>query len=76
MDSAIDKEFYQYYMQLDEEQKTSMLQLLKTFLKSGRQPSERISVDDYNREIDEALAEAAAGNYISQEEIEKRAAKW
>ena len=76
MDSAIDQEFYRYFTQLDDEQKTSMLQLLKTFLKGGSQNTERISIEEYNREIDEALAQAAAGNYISQDEMEKRAVKW
>ena len=35
-----------------------------------------ISIEQYNKEIDEALAEVEAGNYITQEEMEKQAAKW
>lgn len=76
MTSAIDQEFYRYFTQLDDEQKTSMLQLLKTFLKSDVQTGNHISIEDYNREIDEALVQAAAGNYITQAEMEKRAAEW
>jgi len=37
---------------------------------------ENVSIEQYNKEIDEALEERAAGNFIAQEEMEKRAAKW
>jgi len=47
--------------------------MLKTFLRGRTKP---ISVDQFNLEIDQALAEAATGNSISQEEMEKLASKW
>jgi predicted transcriptional regulator len=76
MVNSLDKELNEYINQLNEAEKKSVLLMLKTFL-SGRQASpERISLEDYNKEIDEALAEAEAGDYITQEEMEKRAAKW
>jgi predicted transcriptional regulator len=76
MANTLDKELNEYITQLNEAEKKSVLLMLKTFL-SGRQASpERISLEDYNKEIDEALAEAEAGDYITQEEMEKRAAKW
>jgi predicted transcriptional regulator len=34
------------------------------------------SLEQYNIEIEEAMAEAAAGNYITQEELEKESASW
>lgn len=37
---------------------------------------EPITIEQYNKEIDEALAEEAAGNYITQEEMEKKVNKW
>jgi predicted transcriptional regulator len=50
--------------------------MLKTFLQRRNEDTDRISLEQYNKEIDEALAEAEAGNYITQKEMEKRAAKW
>ena len=76
MESVIDKEFAKYFSQLEEREKKSIVLLIKTFLAGKQQSSERISLERYNKEIDEALAEVAAGNYVSQEEMEKMAAKW
>ena len=73
MTTVIDKELNSYLIQLSDAEKKSELLKLKTFLRERTKP---ISVDQYNLEIDQALAEAATGNSISQEEIEKLAVKW
>jgi predicted transcriptional regulator len=75
MANTIDKELNDCITRLNEAEKKSVLLMLRTFL-SGRETSQHISLDEYNREIDEALAEAEAGEFITQEEMEKRAAKW
>ena len=36
----------------------------------------RISIEQYNREIEETEAEISKGDFITQEELEKRAEKW
>lgn len=46
----------------------------KTFL--HRKETSGISLEKYNKEIDEALKEVEEGNYISQEEMEIRASEW
>ncbi len=33
-------------------------------------------IEEYNKEIDEALEEVAVGSYITQIEMERRADKW
>ncbi len=76
MANVLDKELYSYFVQLNDAEKKSVLQMLKTFLKSRKENPVRISIEQYNKEIDEAMAEVAAGNYITQEEMEKQAAKW
>ena len=50
--------------------------MLKAFLAGRVGTYEPVNMEQYNKEIDEALAEEAAGNYITQEEMEKQAAKW
>lgn len=69
---SLDIEFQQYWIKLTAVQKQSLLSVVKSFI----QVNERISVEQYNQEIDEALNQAATGNYISQEEMEKVAEKW
>ena len=72
MASTLDKELYSYFVQLNEAEKKSVLQLLKTFLHRRNEDTGRISIEQYNKEIDEALAEVEAGNFITQEEMENK----
>jgi predicted transcriptional regulator len=37
---------------------------------------EQTTIEQYNKEIDEALDEVKAGKFVSQEEMEKIASKW
>lgn len=76
MASALENEWNSYFFQLNEVEKKSVLLLIKTFIKSKHPVQERVSIEQYNKEIDEALASVAEGNFITQEEMEKRAAKW
>jgi len=76
MAKVLDKELYDYFTQLNDAEKKSLLKMLKTFLQRRTESANHISIEQYNKEIDEALTEAAAGNYITQEEMEKQAARW
>ncbi len=76
MSNTVDQELYKYFTQLNQAEKKSVLQMIKTFLKARKQPPALYTLEQYNKEIDEALAEVAAGQFISQEEMEKQAAKW
>lgn len=76
MTSVLDQELQHYFVQLNEAEKKSVLLMLKTFLNSRKEKPDRITIEQYNNEIDLALAEAAEGKYITQEEMEKEAAKW
>lgn len=76
MANVLDQKLYNYFELLNDAEKKSVLLLLKTFLASRSGTSESVSIEQYNKEIDEALAEAETGNFITQEEMEKQAAKW
>jgi hypothetical protein len=72
---SFNTELIKYFSLLTPAQKKSVLTLIKSFvipeIKSGR-----VSIDQYNKEIQEAMAEAAAGDYVTQEDIEKESASW
>ena len=72
---SLNTQLIKYLSFLTAEQKKSVLSLIKSFISPEIQ-SGRINIDQYNKEIQEALAEAAEGNYITQEEFEKEAASW
>jgi len=76
MGKALERELLQYILQLDEAEKKSVLQMLKTFLKGREKNLPRISIEQYNKEIDEAIARVEAGEYYTHEEVERMAKDW
>jgi len=76
MAKALERELLQYILQLDEAEKKSVLQTLKTFLKGRERKVPRVSIEQYNKEIDEAIARVEAGEYYTQEEVERMAKEW
>lgn len=57
-------------MHLNEEELTELESSLNKFSESP------VSVEQYNREMDEAEAEMDRGEFYSQDEVEKMAKKW
>ncbi|HVS92940.1 MAG TPA: hypothetical protein VHE59_12945 [Mucilaginibacter sp.] len=76
MAKALERELIQYILQLDEAEKKSVLHMLKTFLRSREKDLPRISIEQYNKEIDEAIARVEAGDYYSHEDVERMAKEW
>ncbi len=50
----------------------NLIQKVKDILKQEN----RISIEQYNKELDEADARIDAGDYYTQQEVEKMAKKW
>lgn len=76
MASVLEKEMYNYFMQLNEAEKKSVIQMLKTFLKGRKDNPGRISIDQYNKEIDEAMEEVKKGEIYTHEEVVKMSKGW
>lgn len=76
MANVLDKELSSYLKQLNEAEKKSVLLMLKTFLKGRYKETGRISIDQYNREIDEAMDEVNRGETYSHAEVVKMAKGW
>lgn len=76
MAKALDRELLQYIFQLDESEKKSVLQMLKVFLKGREKKHPHIGIEQYNKEIDEAIARVEAGEYYTHEEVEHLAKDW
>ncbi len=51
-------------------------QLESVMKKGAKESSERISLEQYNKELDEAEADIEAGNYHTLEEARKIASQW
>lgn len=76
MGNTLDNELFQEILKLDEAEKQSVLQMLKTFMKRRENETGRISIEQYNREIDEAIARVESGDYFSHDEVERMAKDW
>ena len=71
----IQQEMMQYFMQLNEAERRSVLLMIKTFL-GGKLPDNRISIEQYNQELAEAEAEFERGEFFSHEEVVAMSKKW
>ncbi|WP_114789497.1 hypothetical protein U0035_08125 [Niabella yanshanensis] len=73
MAGILEQEMFNYFIQLNEAEKKTVVQMLKTFLKGRPAPEQNMSVEQYNKEIDEAIARVQAGDFYTQEQVEKMA---
>ena len=74
--STIDKELLKYVTQLNEPQKKSLLELIRTFLQADKSGQEGISVEQYNQELDEAIQRVSRGEFTTLEALEKEMKSW
>lgn len=74
--TQIEKEMTDYFNQLNEDEKLSVVQMLKTFIKGRGQKSDRITVAQYNHELMEAEKQIEQGDFIIQEDLEKEMESW
>lgn len=76
MPNAVDREMSAYFMQLNDAEKKSVVELLKTFMKSRRNQPDRITIEQYNKELDEAMERVGRGEYTTFEDLEKEMKSW
>jgi len=76
---SLDNEIKKYLPQLDSDEKQSLLFVIKSFLKKKDHTTpkpQRHSIEQYNKELDEAMARMDAGEFYTHEEAEKIAKTW
>ncbi len=66
---------YKFIQQLSEVNET-LLDKLEYVLKKGIQSSGRITLEDYNKEIDKAIEDIEKGESYTQNEAKKIADQW
>lgn len=53
-----------------------ILEAIYVLLESKREEKIDLSIEQYNKELDDALIRVKNGSFYTQEEVEKLAAKW
>jgi len=62
--------------ELQQVEDISLLHAIKAILHYGLKNEGRISIEQYNQELDEANARVESGKFITQEDLEKEASQW
>ncbi|ALO13837.1 hypothetical protein L21SP5_00231 [Salinivirga cyanobacteriivorans] len=75
-EQTLNQEFKFYYSMLSQAQKESMLSMMKSFLDKAAEKSNRISVAQYNKELEEAEERINKGQFITQESLREEAKGW
>jgi hypothetical protein len=74
---AIDNQLNKYWPLLEKEEKQSMLTFMKSILKFKTAAApQRISIEQYNKEIDDAMERVKGGEFYSHEEVVEMSKKW
>ena len=77
MANVVDIELMQYFTRLNEPQKKSLLAMIKSFLKQDGKPlDDAITIKQYNKELDEAMARIDNGLFTTLEDLEKEMQAW
>jgi hypothetical protein len=72
---SLDNQILQYLPLLGKDEKQSLLSVIRSFLK-GREPQTRLTIEEYNKELEAAEARIDAGEYYTHEEVVERSKKW
>jgi hypothetical protein len=62
--------------ELQQVEDISLLKAIKAILHYGLKNEGRISLEQYNRELDEAEARISRGDFFTQEEVERMSKEW
>lgn len=74
--SATDKELLKYFLLLNDRQKKSLIELMKTFFIGNSERLDITTTETYNIELNEAMQRINQGEFTSIEELEKEMAAW
>ena len=74
---SLEQEFDQYWSKLSIVEKESLLAVAKNYVQlKDENDTERVSIEDYNKEIDEAMARIDAGEFHTHEEVVEMSKTW
>ena len=74
---SLEQEFDQYWSKLSIVEKESLLAVAKNYVQlKAENDTDRVSIEEYNKEIDEAVARVEAGEFYTHEEVVKMSKDW
>ncbi len=74
--AVLDTEIQKYLPLLGSEEKRSLLSVIKSFLNLKNEGADLIDTEQYNKEIDAAMARIDNGEFTTHEDLEKEMETW
>jgi len=75
MATILESEMLNYFTQLDDAEKTSVVRMLKAFI-NGKKENSNVTIEEYNNELLAAENEFKSGKYISHDELLNEIKSW
>ncbi len=72
---SLETEFNKYWLMLTSVEKESLLTVAKNYVHL-KDENGQVNIEQYNKEIDEAVARVEAGEFYTQEEVEQMSKEW
>ena len=74
---SLKQEFDQYWSKLSIVEKETLLAMAKNYVQlKDENDTDRVSIEEYNKEIDKAVARVEAGEFYTHEEVVKMSKDW
>ncbi len=73
--TILKEEMLTYFSRLNTEEQQSVLAMIKTFLTSRHTEFGPVTLDEYNRELEQADEEIEAGDFVTHEEVKQKYTK-
>lgn len=73
---SLDNQIKKYLPLLANDEKQSLLGVIKSFLKHKEDIPQRLTIEQYNKELEEAEARMDAGHFTSHEHVLKESESW
>ena len=73
---GLDSEIQRFLPLLGNEEKQSLLSVIRSFLNLRKYEIGGVGIEQYNKEIDEAMARINNGEFTTHEDLEKEMETW
>jgi hypothetical protein len=75
MATILESEMLNYFTQLDDAEKSSVVKMLKAFIR-GKKENSNVTIEQYNNELLAAEDEFKNGNYIAHNQLLSEIKNW
>jgi hypothetical protein len=75
MATILESEMLNYFTQLDDAEKSSVVKMLKAFIR-GKKENSNVTIEQYNNELLAAEDEFKNGNYITHNQLLNEIKNW